>query len=145
MLLTKATQRFDHGNTTNMHDEEVKNGTAENYALSLSHLVVTFFPEACQKRETGQLSLTLAHEIAFLCNCLDKMLRCSDATLATFGSKFIKQELADIADTSCESTEQIKAEIMVLVEYFQRFMDVLEDPDSKIHPDLDFGSTGCIS
>ena len=92
VLLTRPTQRIDHDNT-NLLDEEVKHGTAENYALSLNHLVVTCFPEALQKSVAGQISLTLAHEIAFLCNRLDKILRCSDATLATFGSKFIKHEL----------------------------------------------------
>jgi len=53
--------------------------------------------------------------------------------------KFVQQELADIQDTSCETTDEIQDEIMVLVEYFRKFMDVLDDPDSKIHPDLDFG------
>jgi hypothetical protein len=53
--------------------------------------------------------------------------------------EFVQQELAGIADTSCETTDEIQDEIMILVEYFRKFMDVLDNPDSKINPDLDFG------
>ena len=52
---------------------------------------------------------------------------------------FINEEFADVQDTSCKSIEEIQDEINVLVEYFQKFMDVLSDPESRINPDLDFG------
>ena len=52
--------------------------------------------------------------------------------------EFVQQELEDIQDTSCESCEEIKDEILVLVEYFRKFMAVAEDPGTKMHNDLDF-------
>jgi hypothetical protein len=52
--------------------------------------------------------------------------------------EFMREELEDIQDTSCESYEQIQDEIIILEEYFQQFMAVVEDPKTKINPDLDF-------
>ena len=52
--------------------------------------------------------------------------------------EFVRGELEDIQDTSCESYEEIQDEIMVLAEYFRKFMAVAEDSDTKINPDLDF-------
>jgi hypothetical protein len=51
--------------------------------------------------------------------------------------KLLKKEQADIADTSCDSVEQIKDEMIILVNYYQRVMSVLEDPNAEIYPDLD--------
>jgi hypothetical protein len=51
--------------------------------------------------------------------------------------KFIKKEQADTADTSCDSVEEIKDEMIILVNYYQRVMSVLEDPNAEIYPDLD--------
>ncbi len=53
--------------------------------------------------------------------------------------EFMQKELADIQDTFCNSTEEIQDEILILVKYFRKFMDVVDDPDSKINPDYDFG------
>jgi len=50
----------------------------------------------------------------------------------------MEKEQKDIQDTSCNSSDELKGEIFVLVEYFRKFMDVASDPDSKINPDYDF-------
>ena len=52
--------------------------------------------------------------------------------------EFMEKEQKDIQDTSCNSSDELKGEIFVLVEYFRKFMDVASDPDSKINPDYDF-------
>ena len=52
--------------------------------------------------------------------------------------KFLQEEFEDIQDTSCKSYKEIQDEIMVLVGYFRNFMDVAEDPDTKMNDDLDF-------
>ena len=52
--------------------------------------------------------------------------------------EFVRGELEDIQDTSCESYDEIQDEIMVLAEYFRNFMEVAEDPDIKMNHDLDF-------
>ena len=52
--------------------------------------------------------------------------------------EFVREELEDIQDTSCESREEIQDEILVLTEYFRKFVAVVEDPDTKMNPDLDF-------
>jgi hypothetical protein len=52
--------------------------------------------------------------------------------------ELIQQELEDIQDIGCESYGEIQYEIMVLVEYFNRFMSVAEDSDTKMSHDLDF-------
>lgn len=52
--------------------------------------------------------------------------------------QFMRKELEDIQDTSCESFEEIQDEILVLAEYFRKFMAVDEDRHTKIHSDLDF-------
>jgi len=52
---------------------------------------------------------------------------------------FIQQELKDFQDTDCHAPGEIQEEILILFEYFRKFMDVLEEPDTKINPDLDFG------
>ena len=52
--------------------------------------------------------------------------------------EFVRGELEDIQDKSCESFEEIQDEIMVLAEYFRKFMAVAEDSDTKMNPDLDF-------
>ena len=52
--------------------------------------------------------------------------------------EFVQEELQDTQDTSCKSYEEIQDEIMVLSEYFSKLMAVVEDPDTKIQPDLDF-------
>ena len=52
--------------------------------------------------------------------------------------EFVRGELEDIQDKSCESYEEIQDEIMVLAEYFRKFMAVAEDSDTKMNPDLDF-------
>ena len=53
--------------------------------------------------------------------------------------EFVQQELKDIQDTSCQSIDDVQDEIIHLVEYLSKFMDVLDDPDTKINPDFDFG------
>lgn len=52
--------------------------------------------------------------------------------------EFMGAELFEIQDTSCESYEDIQDEIVVLAEYFRKFIAVAEDTDTKINPDLDF-------
>jgi hypothetical protein len=51
---------------------------------------------------------------------------------------FMREELADIQDTGCDCYEDIQGEIVVLVEYFRKFMAVVEDGSAKRRPDLDF-------
>jgi hypothetical protein len=53
--------------------------------------------------------------------------------------EFIQEHLEDIQDTSCESIEEVHDEIKVLAESFLRFIKVVEDPNTKTNPDLDFG------
>ena len=52
--------------------------------------------------------------------------------------EFILGEIEDIKDTSCESYEEIEGEIIILAEYFRKFIAVVDDPDTEINPDLDF-------
>ena len=52
--------------------------------------------------------------------------------------EFMQKELENIQDTSCNSSDELFGEISTLVEYFRKFMDVVEDPGTKINPDLDF-------
>lgn len=52
--------------------------------------------------------------------------------------EFIQREIEDIKNTSSKSYEELQDEIMILAEYFRNFMAVVEDPDTKINPDLDF-------
>ena len=51
--------------------------------------------------------------------------------------KFMQKEQAEIEDTSCKSPVQIETELIVLVDYFRKFMDVISDPNTKINPDYD--------
>jgi hypothetical protein len=52
---------------------------------------------------------------------------------------FMRQELADIQDTSCESVDEIRDEIRVFFGYVQRFMAMCEDPETRVSSDYDFG------
>ena len=52
--------------------------------------------------------------------------------------EFMRQEATDIQDTACNSLDELKDEILILAEYFAKFMEVVEDPDSVIYPDYDF-------
>jgi hypothetical protein len=52
--------------------------------------------------------------------------------------EFMVAEMADIEDTSCDAYDEIQNEIIILAEYFRRFMAVVEDPDTKMNHDLDF-------
>jgi hypothetical protein len=53
--------------------------------------------------------------------------------------EFVREQVADFQDTSCSSIEEIKEEVAVLLGYFRRFENVVEDPKTKINPDFDFG------
>ena len=53
--------------------------------------------------------------------------------------EFVRDQAADFQDTSCRSVEEIKEQVAVLIAYFQRFAEVVEDPKTRINPDLDFG------
>ena len=53
--------------------------------------------------------------------------------------EFIQQHLQDIQDTSGESIEEVHDEIKVLAEGFLKFIKVVENPNTKANPDLDFG------
>jgi len=53
--------------------------------------------------------------------------------------EFVRDQAADFQDTSCRSVEEIKEQVAVLIAYFQRFAEVVEDPKTRINPDFDFG------
>jgi hypothetical protein len=53
--------------------------------------------------------------------------------------EFIRDELEDIQDTSCESYAELQDQFLVLAEYFQKFIAMVEDPATKLNLDLDFG------
>ena len=53
--------------------------------------------------------------------------------------EFIRDELEDLQDTSCESYAELQDQFLVLAEYFQKFIAMVEDPDTKLNLDLDFG------
>ena len=53
--------------------------------------------------------------------------------------EFVRDQTADFQDTSCRSVEEIKEQVAVLIAYFQRFAEVVEDPKTRINPDFDFG------
>lgn len=53
--------------------------------------------------------------------------------------EFMREELSDIEDTACESVDEIRDEIIVFFGYVKRFMDVFEDPETRVNPDFDFG------
>jgi hypothetical protein len=44
-----------------------------------------------------------------------------------------------IQDTTCESVNEIRDEVLVFFAYVRQFMDVFEDPQTRINPDFDFG------
>ena len=52
---------------------------------------------------------------------------------------FVREQVADFQDTSCRSVGEIQEQVAVLLEYFRRFADVVEDPKTRINPDFDFG------
>ena len=53
--------------------------------------------------------------------------------------EFIQKELEDIQDTSCGSYEELQNQFIVLAEYFRKFIAMVEDPNTKLNLDLDFG------
>ena len=53
--------------------------------------------------------------------------------------EFVREQVADFQDTSCSSVDEIQEQVAILLEYFRRFADVVEDPKTKINPDFDFG------
>ena len=53
--------------------------------------------------------------------------------------EFVREQVADFQDTSCSSVDAIQEQIAILLGYFQRFADVVEDPKTRINPDFDFG------
>jgi len=53
--------------------------------------------------------------------------------------EFMREELADIENTACTSVNEIKDEIRVFFGYVRQFMEVFEDPETRVHPDFDFG------
>jgi len=53
--------------------------------------------------------------------------------------EFIREELEDIEDTSCQSYAEVKDQFVILAEYFRKFIAIVEDPDTKLYLDLDFG------
>jgi len=53
--------------------------------------------------------------------------------------EFIREELEDIQDTSCKSYAEVQDQFVILAEYFRKFIAMVEDPDTKLSLDLDFG------
>jgi len=53
--------------------------------------------------------------------------------------EFIQKELEDIQDTSCGSYAELQDQFIVLAEYFRKFIAMVEDPNTKLNLDLDFG------
>jgi hypothetical protein len=53
--------------------------------------------------------------------------------------EFIREQVADFQNTSCRSVDEIQEQVAILLGYFRRFADVVEDPKTKINPDFDFG------
>jgi hypothetical protein len=53
--------------------------------------------------------------------------------------EFVRMQVADFQDTTCRSVDEIQEQVAVLLEYFRRFADVVEDPKTRINPDFDFG------
>ena len=52
---------------------------------------------------------------------------------------FVREQVADFQDISCSSVEEIQEQVAVLLGYFRRLADVVEDPKTRINPDFDFG------
>jgi hypothetical protein len=53
--------------------------------------------------------------------------------------EFVRDQVADFQNTSCGSVDEIQEQVAILLEYFRRFADVVEDPKTRINPDFDFG------
>jgi hypothetical protein len=53
--------------------------------------------------------------------------------------EFVRDQTADFQDTSCSSVDEIREQVAILLGYFRRFADVVEDPKTRINPDFDFG------
>jgi hypothetical protein len=53
--------------------------------------------------------------------------------------EFVREQVANFQDTSCSSVDEIQEQVAILLGYFQRFADVVEDPKTRINPDFDFG------
>jgi hypothetical protein len=53
--------------------------------------------------------------------------------------EFVREQVADFQDTSCRSVEEIKEQVAILIGYFRRFENVVEDPKTRINSDFDFG------
>ena len=52
---------------------------------------------------------------------------------------FVQEQVADFADTACNSVDEIREQVAILLGYFRRFEEVVEDPATSINPDFDFG------
>jgi hypothetical protein len=52
---------------------------------------------------------------------------------------FVRDQEADFKDTSCRSVDEIQEQVAILLGYFRRFENVVEDLKTKINPDFDFG------
>jgi hypothetical protein len=53
--------------------------------------------------------------------------------------EFVREQVADFQDTSCSSVDEIQEQVAILLGYFRRFADVVENPKTRINPDFDFG------
>ena len=53
--------------------------------------------------------------------------------------EFVREQVADFQDTSCRSVDEIQEQVAILLGYFRRFENVVEDPKTRIDPDFDFG------
>lgn len=53
--------------------------------------------------------------------------------------EFVREQVVDFQDTSCSSVDEIQEQVAILLEYFRRFADVVEDSKTRINPDFDFG------
>lgn len=53
--------------------------------------------------------------------------------------EFVRDQEADFQDTSCRSVDEIQEQVAILLGYFRRFENVVEDPKTRINPDFDFG------
>jgi hypothetical protein len=53
--------------------------------------------------------------------------------------EFVREQVAEFQDISCGSVDEIQEQVAILLGYFRRFADVVEDPKTRINPDFDFG------
>ena len=99
--------------------------------ISLKALIIKALEEYLKKKKNQKVDDNMANIIEFpKCELTGEERKQLE--------EFMENEQKDIQDTSCNSSDELFGEISVLLEYFRKFMDVVEDPDSEINPDYDF-------